>query len=205
MACAPKSAAEAAATHGVLARARHRRRRSSPGPGQAAARPAGGGARRRATGCCATHAAGAASCTCWSRHHADDQAETVAMRAGPPERARRAGRHGGPGRASEVRLLRPLLGVPRARLTATLLARGVAGSTIPRTSIRASSGRGCGQDGARFRAVDGSRRPRRTVGARRHWLGRAGDAWSFEQDGAVGPRSDRLLSRIGPRNLQAGC
>ncbi|MEQ9641275.1 MAG: tRNA lysidine(34) synthetase TilS [Alphaproteobacteria bacterium] len=57
-------------------------------------------------------------------HHRDDQAETVALRrargsgpdglAGMPAVARRGG----------VRLLRPLLTVPRARLTATLAARG---------------------------------------------------------------------------------
>ncbi len=58
-------------------------------------------------------------------HHADDQAETVAMRA-----ARQSGPDGLAGMAGavelpEVRLLRPLLGVSRSRLTATLLARGV--------------------------------------------------------------------------------
>jgi tRNA(Ile)-lysidine synthase len=58
-------------------------------------------------------------------HHAGDQAETVAMRA-----ARQSGPDGLAGMAAlveqaEVRLLRPLLGVSRARLTDTLLARGV--------------------------------------------------------------------------------
>jgi len=58
-------------------------------------------------------------------HHADDQAETVAMRA-----ARDSGPDGLAGMAAlvetaDVRLLRPLLGVPRAALTATLEARGV--------------------------------------------------------------------------------
>jgi tRNA(Ile)-lysidine synthase len=58
-------------------------------------------------------------------HHADDQAETVAMRA-----ARQSGPDGLAGMAEmvelpEVRLLRPLLGIARSRLTATLLARGV--------------------------------------------------------------------------------
>jgi tRNA(Ile)-lysidine synthase len=58
-------------------------------------------------------------------HHADDQAETLAMRA-----ARQSGRDGLAGMSAavempEVRLLRPLLDVSRSRLTATLLARDV--------------------------------------------------------------------------------
>ncbi len=58
-------------------------------------------------------------------HHADDQAETVAMRA-----ARQSGADGLAGMAAlveqrHVRLLRPLLAIPRARLTATLEARAV--------------------------------------------------------------------------------
>ena len=59
-------------------------------------------------------------------HHAADQGETIAMRA-----ARDSGADGLAGMAAlvehgDVRLLRPLLGVSRARLTATLEARGVA-------------------------------------------------------------------------------
>lgn len=58
-------------------------------------------------------------------HHADDQAETVTMRAG-----RTSGPDGLAGMAALVehrhaRLLRPLLPLSRARLTATLLARQV--------------------------------------------------------------------------------
>ena len=58
-------------------------------------------------------------------HHADDQAETVTMRA-----AHDSGPDGLAGMAAlvehrDVRLLRPLLGVPRRRLTATLEARGI--------------------------------------------------------------------------------
>ena len=58
-------------------------------------------------------------------HQADDQAETLAMRA-----ARRSGPDGLSGMAAlveqpELRLLRPLLDVPRCRLTSTLRSRGV--------------------------------------------------------------------------------
>lgn len=58
-------------------------------------------------------------------HHADDQDETVTMRMG-----RRSGADGLAGMSAlvehaEARVLRPLLAVPRSRLTATLRASGV--------------------------------------------------------------------------------
>jgi tRNA(Ile)-lysidine synthase len=58
-------------------------------------------------------------------HHVDDQVETVTMRA-----ARGSGPDGLAGMAAvverrDVRLLRPLLAVPRSRLTATLVTRGI--------------------------------------------------------------------------------
>jgi tRNA(Ile)-lysidine synthase len=81
-------------------------------------------------------------------HHAEDQAETVAMRA-----ARGSGPDGLAGMAAlverrHVRVLRPLLAVPRSRLTATLEARGVAwiddpsntDSRFERARLRAAGG-----------------------------------------------------------------
>lgn len=64
-------------------------------------------------------------------HHAEDQRETVAMRA-----ARRSGPEGLAGmpalrETARVRLLRPLLDVPKARLIATLRARGIAWEEDP--------------------------------------------------------------------------
>lgn len=81
-------------------------------------------------------------------HHAEDQAETVAMRA-----ARGSGPDGLAGMAAlverrHVRVLRPLLGVTRSRLTATLEARGVTwiddpsntDSRFERARLRAAGG-----------------------------------------------------------------
>lgn len=67
-------------------------------------------------------------------HHADDQGETIAMRA-----ARASGPDGLAGMAAlvewpEVRLLRPLLAVPRGRLSATLTSRGIAWIDDPSNS-----------------------------------------------------------------------
>jgi tRNA(Ile)-lysidine synthase len=67
-------------------------------------------------------------------HHADDQAETVTMRA-----ARQSGPDGLAGMAAlveqpEIRLLRPLLAVSRACLTATVLAHDVAWIDDPSNS-----------------------------------------------------------------------
>ena len=67
-------------------------------------------------------------------HHADDQAETVLMRliAG-------SGIHGlagmrGKGMRGGVALNRPLLGIPKSRLTATCVSRGIAYITDPSNS-----------------------------------------------------------------------
>jgi tRNA(Ile)-lysidine synthase len=81
-------------------------------------------------------------------HHAGDQAETVAMRA-----ARNSGADGLAGMAALVehrnaRLLRPLLAVPRDRLTATLEARRVAWIDDPSNADRRFERVRVRQDGA---------------------------------------------------------
>lgn len=89
-------------------------------------------------------------------HHADDQAETIAMRA-----ARASGPDGLAGMAAlvewpEVRLLRPLLTAQRARLSATLAQRGIAwiddpSNTDPRferARLRLAGGIAAGQPNA---------------------------------------------------------
>jgi len=58
-------------------------------------------------------------------HHAGDQAETVLMRRGSHSGSAGLAAMSIVVEQSELRLLRPLLGVPRARLRATLRARGV--------------------------------------------------------------------------------
>ncbi len=139
-------------------------------------------------------------------HHADDQAETVTMRA-----ARGSGLDGLAGMAAlaerpEVRLLRPLLPVARAKLTATLLAQGVPWIDDPsnmdlrfeRARLRA------GAPLADIGSADD--RGRRAAGERR--LAQAAvETLEFDQDGgAVIDRSGfcrlgaglqaRLLSRV---------
>ena len=99
-------------------------------------------------------------------HHADDQAETVTMRA-----IRGSGPDGLAGMSAlveraDVRLLRPLLGMPRARLTATLLARGVpwiddpsnADPRFERARLRATSPLGMSIAGSEYGARAGDER-----------------------------------------------
>jgi tRNA(Ile)-lysidine synthase len=120
-------------------------------------------------------------------HHADDQAETVAMRA-----ARGSGPDGLAGMAALVerrhaRLLRPLLSVPRADLTATLEARGVAWIDDPSNTDRRF-------ERARLRAA-GVARPADLVGParersiRERRLAQAA-VDTIEVDGAVGGEVD---------------
>ena len=133
-------------------------------------------------------------------HHADDQAETVTMRA-----ARGSGLDGLAGMAAlaerpELRLLRPLLPVARARLTATLVARGVPWIDDPsNTDLRFER--------ARLRAVTplanivpADKSGLRAAGERR--LAQAAvETLEFDQDG--GAVIDRAgFCRLGP-GLQA--
>jgi tRNA(Ile)-lysidine synthase len=133
-------------------------------------------------------------------HHADDQAETVTMRA-----ARRSGPDGLAGMAAlveqpEVRLLRPLLAVSRSRLTATLLARGVSWLDDPSNADPRF-------ERARLRAGDKDRLVGPAGGAsersaRERNLARAAvDTLEFEQEDAAA--IDRAaFARLG-RDLQA--
>ena len=131
-------------------------------------------------------------------HQADDQAETVTMRA-----ARRSGPDGLAGMAAqseqpEVRLLRPLLGVPRSRLTATLRARSVqwlddpsnADPRFERARLRAS-GRGRLQQPAR---------PGERPGRERDLAAVAVETLDFQPDGGMAIDRSRFV-RLG-RDLQ---
>ncbi len=129
-------------------------------------------------------------------HHADDQNETVAMRS-----ARDSGPDGLAGMAAvvehaNVRLLRPLLATPRARLTATLQARGIAWIEDPSNSDprfeRARLREGVVGEASRTAASERSQREA-TVAKE------AVDLLEIEPDGRValhGAPSVRLLSRL---------
>lgn len=138
-------------------------------------------------------------------HHADDQAETVAMRA-----ARGSGPDGLAGMAAlverrHVRLLRPLLSVPRARLTATLEARGVAWIDDPSNTDRRF-------ERARLRAGDVPRQadlsgPARERSNREHRLARAAvDTIEIDDEGEVDGEigDEAALDRIAFGSLGAG-
>jgi tRNA(Ile)-lysidine synthase len=93
-------------------------------------------------------------------HHANDQAETVAMRA-----ARESGPDGLAGMAALVehrnaRLLRPLLAVPRVRMTATLQARGIGWIDDPSNEDRRFERVRVRQDGGMAAAPTGGRAAR---------------------------------------------
>lgn len=90
-------------------------------------------------------------------HHAGDQAETLAMRA-----ARDSGPDGLAGMAAliehrDARLLRPLLAVPRVRLTATLQARGIGWIDDPSNEDRRFERVRVRQDGGAALAPAGGR------------------------------------------------
>jgi tRNA(Ile)-lysidine synthase len=139
-------------------------------------------------------------------HHADDQNETVAMRA-----ARDSGPDGLAGMAAlvehrDARLLRPLLPVTRARLTATLLSRGIPwiddpSNTDPR--FERARLRRMPRDLATPGRQAGSRRTACEVGLAKA----AVDLLQFDPDGRVAfdqtafrrlsrDTADRLLSRL---------
>ena len=138
-------------------------------------------------------------------HHAGDQAETIAMRA-----ARRSGPDGLAGMAAVVehrdaRLLRPLLGVSRDRLTATLERRAIGWIDDPSNDDRRFERVRVRQDGSALRAPSRTRRPGRRAIAlwpRRRWRpsrsGRmARSPWITIARVANGQEiAGRLLSRV---------
>ena len=127
-------------------------------------------------------------------HHAGDQAETIAMRA-----ARRSGPDGLAGMAAVVehrdaRLLRPLLGVPRDRLTATLERRGdrLDRRSVERRPALRARARSPGRQRS-SRAPSRNRRPGRRAIA--FWPRRRSEALDVEPDGEVA-LDHTLLSRM---------
>ena len=138
-------------------------------------------------------------------HHADDQAETVTMRA-----ARGSGSDGLAGMAAlverpDVRLLRPLLAVPRARLTATLRARDVpwiddpsnADLRFERARLRAAAPSGTAVAAREHGIRDGIRDGTRAGDERR--LARAAvETLEFDQTGGA------IIDRAGFCRLEAG-
>ena len=119
-------------------------------------------------------------------HHADDQTETIAMRA-----ARGSGPDGLAGMAAliempDVRLLRPLLPVARERLTATLMERGVAWIDDPSNVDQRFERARLRRQGI---ALDRSRFGRLPIGLRRRLLSRLVQGVG---GGDYPPRRDRL-------------
>ena len=126
-------------------------------------------------------------------HHAGDQAETIAMRA-----ARRSGPDGLAGMAAAVehrdaRLLRPLLGVARDRLTATLEGRGIGWIDDPSNADRRFERVRVRQDGS---ALPGTVTDPAARAARDRVLAAAAlEALDVEPDGEVA-LDHTLLSRM---------
>lgn len=118
-------------------------------------------------------------------HHADDQAETLVMRA-----ARESGPDGLAGMAAlvehrDARLLRPLLAVPRVRLTATLQTRGIGWIDDPSNEDRRFERVRVRQDGGVAPAPTGGR------AARDHEVARA--ALQTLEVGPQGVALDQLV------------
>lgn len=138
-------------------------------------------------------------------HHADDQSETVAMRAG-----RGSGPDGLAGMAAmiehrQVRLLRPLLGVPRSEITAFMRAHGTAWSEDPsnadprfeRVRVRAEGKAAAVPDPDGTRRAEREREVARAAVAVLEWDGDGRVAIDRKEFAAL--NSDlgaRLLSRV---------
>ncbi len=134
-------------------------------------------------------------------HHADDQDETIAMRA-----RRASGPDGLAGMAAlverrEARLLRPLLAVRRARLTATLQARGVPWIDDPSNVDARFERARLRRSGIAMAAPADEAGPSRA--ARERALAKAAvDALDFELPGKIA--IDRAAYGRLPRDLQIG-
>lgn len=123
-------------------------------------------------------------------HHAGDQAETIAMRA-----ARRSGPDGLAGMAAivehrDARLLRPLLGVARDRLTATLQGRAVGWIDDPSNDDRRFERVRVRQDGSPLAAATNDR-----VAGTRAVRDRDLAAWALEAL-EVGPEGEVGLDHV---------
>lgn len=137
-------------------------------------------------------------------HHANDQAETLTMRA-----ARASGPDGLAGMAAlvehrDARLLRPLLALPRARLTATLQARGIGWVDDPSNENRRFERVRVRQDGgAAPEPTDGrAAREREVAEAALRTLEAAPEGVALDQI-AVSALSKEITGRLLGRVVQA--
>jgi tRNA(Ile)-lysidine synthase len=134
-------------------------------------------------------------------HQADDQAETLELRAAAGSGPRGLAGMSAVAALDEVLLLRPLLAVPHARLLATCRAAGLAWSEDPGNADAASSRRAA----LRARPGRGAARPDRLAAARRAGLRR------IRQEGSAALLLARAVAwhpagfaRLSPQPLAAG-